>query len=341
MRRGVCLLLSLFLVFGSLGQNVSYAKEPLINQYFSTLEIGKAFNYRSLTIVPLYTTSIKDRTNYVTLDEAVREGYITITELGGGRVPQVKITNNSNHYILLVCGEILTGGKQDRLVGRDALIAPKSKNVILPVYCSERHRWVPKTEYFSSGESQAEPYLRGMLYGGKTQAKVWGRIDEYSYDLNISSPTAALQDVYRDPKLADEMNCYVEKLMNIPRLEEDAVGVVVALDGKIIGIDMFANPKLFASLWPKLLKSYVALAISHKDSGGTLAQEEVKELLNEIVEEKFSQKSGLDLGKELQANTSGMICSALVYRKGVIHLGAFPANGESNRTPGDRIPVLE
>lgn len=324
MKKIIVLAMGWWLLFGMVMVNFSYADTAEIDDYIRALEVGSPINYRNLTIVPVYASSVKDKTDYVTLDEAVSKGYITITELDGGRVPQVRISNNSDHYILLIAGEILSGCRQDRLVGRDALIGPKSKDVILPVYCSEQGRWTSKGNYFSSEKNQAEPILRRKIYAKESQSAVWGRISEYSQGLRVRSATGALQDVYRDEDVKKQVSNYTMKLENFPRLEEDAVGVVVGLGERVIGVDLFVNPDIFARLWPKLLKSYAALAISEEDQKGSLTQRQAKDILNEIYRIKFTRQPGLELGEDLQANTAGMLCSSLVYRGSVIHLAAFP-----------------
>jgi hypothetical protein len=79
-----------------------------------------------------------------------------------------------------------------------------------------------------------------------------------------------------------------------------------------------------------------------EDARGSLTQRQAKDTLNEIFRAKFYRQSGLDLGEELQANISGMVCSSLVYHGAVIHLGVFPAEGEIIRDYKDtRIRVIE
>src|SRR5438477_12356909 len=41
----------------------------------------------------------------------------------------------------------------------------------------------------------------------------------------------------------------------------NAVGVVVAVNGRIIWADMFASPELLSKYWPKLVRSYAAEAV--------------------------------------------------------------------------------
>lgn len=345
MKKISCCLMGLLLLFGQVSVNFSYADTPEIEEYINALELGNLFNYRNLTIVPVYSKRVRDKTDYVTLDAAVRKGYLTITELDGGRVPQVRLSNNSNHFILLIAGEILSGCRQDRLVGRDALIAPHGKDIILPVYCSEQGRWTSKSSNFGSEGYQATPALRSQIYKRDSQNEIWGGIARYSEKLSIRSNTQALQDVYRDKDIQGKMKSYVKRLEDFPRLEEDAVGIVVGLGDKVIGVDLFANPGVFYNLWPKLLKSYVALAITEEDQKGQLMQRKAKDMLNEIYREKFSRQSGLDLGEELQSNPSGMVCSALVYRQCLIHLAAFSTDGDFSQShildERSRISVIE
>lgn len=138
-------------------------------------------------------------------------------------------------------------------------------------------------------------------------------------------------DTPEDKDVKARMESYVKRLENFPRLEEDAVGIVVGLGDKVIGIDLFANPGVFSDIWPKLLKSYIALAISEEGQAGALTQRKAKDVLNEIYRARFLRQSGLDLGEELQANPSGMICSALVYRQALIHIATFPVEGDFSR----------
>ena len=44
--------------------------------------------------------------------------------------------------------------------------------------------------------------------------------------------------------------------------ERNAVGVVVAVNGRIIWADMFASTALLEKYWPKLIRSYAAEALT-------------------------------------------------------------------------------
>lgn len=305
------------------------------------IELGAPFNYRNLTIVPIYARKIKDRTDYVSLDEALRRGYIVITEIGGGRVPQVKVKNKSNRYVFLMAGEILTGCKQDRLVGSEILLGPKGKEIILPVYCSERGRWALTGREFESFGAAAAPDLRAMVQFEVGQWAIWDEIDRESKALRVRSGTGALADTFRNEKVKKEVDRYVERLIEIPKLDKDVVGVAVGVGEKIVSVDVFANPDLFFALWPKLLRSYALSAIQIEGKRAEITQGQVKKLLNNIYKARYERKDGLDLGEEITMSTSQITSFALVWRGGVVHLSLFPTKAIKGLEMPGRVPVID
>ena len=47
-----------------------------------------------------------------------------------------------------------------------------------------------------------------------------------------------------------------------------AVGVVVAVNGRVLWADVFASTELLSKYWPKLMRSYVAEAMTSRKFGG-------------------------------------------------------------------------
>ena len=48
--------------------------------------------------------------------------------------------------------------------------------------------------------------------------------------------------------------------------ERNAVGVVVAVNGRMIWADIFASTALLEKYWPKLIRSYAAEALTHRSA---------------------------------------------------------------------------
>lgn len=331
-------------------QKVMPVIESEVDELIRDLRLGEPVYYRNLTIIPIYLTRIKGVPNYLTLDEALRKRFVTITEVNGGQVPQVKVDNNSDRIIFFMSGEIITGGKQDRFVGEDLLLGPWRKGVILPVYCSERGRWTFTSDKFASDEIIAAPSLRQKILEKKEQGEIWDGVREESRKLGVSSSTEAFKDVYKAENVEKEMSSYIKKFELVPQLHRNTIGVAVGVHGRIVAIDIFSNPALFARLWPKLLKSYALNAFGPElkklwwDARG-----ETKAMLNKIYRAGENRWNGLDLGETIKITVDNITASALVFERNVVHLSVLAPEvviyrkGEINSPPipPDTIPVIE
>jgi ARG/rhodanese/phosphatase superfamily protein len=101
----------------------------------------------NLTIFPVVADTSHDTSQFLTLDEGLRSGDVVVTEAGnagplvrprpghpvwdvhprgGAQVNQLVLINNSKRPLLLLAGEIVTGGKQDRIIGKDRLVPAES-----------------------------------------------------------------------------------------------------------------------------------------------------------------------------------------------------------------------
>ena len=61
------------------------------------------------------------------------------------------LVNNSKRPLILLAGEIVTGGKQDRVIGKDRIIPAESDPIDLGVFCVEPGRWVGSSDRFGVG----------------------------------------------------------------------------------------------------------------------------------------------------------------------------------------------
>src|SRR5882762_11257341 len=135
----------------------------------------------NLTVFPVVASKSYDTVEFLTLDEGLRSGDVVVTEAGQARglirhrhgepvihpmrdaeVNRLVLVNNSKRPLLLLAGEIVTGGKQDRVIGKDRIVPPESDPVDLSVFCVEPGRWVATSEHFGTS---------GAMYGGVGAAK--------------------------------------------------------------------------------------------------------------------------------------------------------------------------
>ena len=324
----------------ALSQHVSDPIPALVR----VLEVGKPVSHGNLTIVPVYTRRTMDRTSYVTLEDALKAGTLEITEVDGGRVPQVKISNLSKNVLFLMAGEILTGGKQDRILAQDVLLAPGTRNLLVPVYCVEQGRWAVQSAVFGSKENLGTYGLRAKAAerAPAAQSQIWDEVQAQNRALEVTSGTSAYQAAFDKEENKAAIGEIEKKMKDGLRLDEDTVGVVIGLGDRVIGADIFANAHLFKKQWPKILKSS-ALSSLHEKVRGELSRETAAEFLKSFAGRDYARKPALDLGYELESGGGTAMVKALVYREAVIHLAGFPQGPERRKvveSPEQRMPVI-
>jgi hypothetical protein len=268
----------------------------------------------NLTIFPVVADRTHDTRNFLTLDEGVRTGEVVVSEAGslrplirghvdyirgdGAEVNRLVLVNNSDRPLILLAGEIVTGGKQDRVVGKDRIVPPKSDPIDLAVFCVEPERWVATKSQFGSFHSQmAQPSVRRSAMADKNQQKVWAEVHASAQSLAVgaSAPSAeamAQTSSYAGVMANDEVKRRVDAvavpleqsyvgLMGELR-ERNAVGVVVAVNGRMIWADIFASTSLLEKYWPKLIRSYAAESLTESKSAGQPDAKEAQAYLDDF-----------------------------------------------------------
>ena len=253
----------------------------------------------NLTIFPVVASTTYDTSRFLTLDEGLRSGEVVVTEAGsvrgmirrrpghpepvpyqqrGAEVNRLVLVNNSSRPLLLLAGEIVTGGKQDRVIGKDRIVPPESDPIDLSVFCVEPGRWTATSDKFGGLQSQmAQPAIRSKAMADKDQQKVWGGVRNSQAAMAAQLPAPAAAEVagvssYARVMSNDEVKKQVDSVAApmqrsyesvIRQLRaQNAVGVVVAVNGEIIWADLFASTSLLEKYWPKLVRSYAAEAVT-------------------------------------------------------------------------------
>ncbi len=296
-----------------------------VTRLIKSLELGRELEHGGLIIIPVHMDRIGDPTSYATLEDAFRNGWIRVSEVEGGRVPQVQISNLSKRAIFLMGGEILTGCRQDRILAQDILLAPGTKDLLAPVFCVEHGRWSPASGGFTTKQNLGTPALRAVALGkgAAAQSEIWDRIASENRKMVVASPTEAYQDAYEKDGNKAAILGIEKKMKDAPFLERDAVGVIIGIGGEIVSVDIFANPDLFAKEWPKILKSS-ALSSLGGPKGAGLGREQAAEFLRSFMDRRYRAQDGLDLGTEYVSNDLDVQVRALAFQGGVLHLAGFP-----------------
>ncbi|MCK4252596.1 hypothetical protein KAX97_14200 [candidate division WOR-3 bacterium] len=241
--------------------------------------------HKHLAIYPVFRKALIDVGDYITLDEAQTAEVIVIIEQTNASVPTVIIKNIGTKPIYIMAGEIIIGGKQDRMVSFDVLI-PKGKEVAVSVKCVEHGRWHGKSAKFKSGGAVGGKGVRSALQF-KDQHEVWDEVREVCKALDAQSSSGTYGAVLSSEEIEQKSKSFLDA-MEQGLKDDDMVSMIMALNGEVVCVDIFTNPKFFAKVKDKLVKAYVLDAIS---AGQTSRQIPGKEEILGFFEELKTAKS--------------------------------------------------
>ena len=325
--------------------------------------------YENITLFPVVSSGAADTSAFLTLDEGLASGEVVVTEQGSGgmirservtpavdsnrgaAVNQLVLINRSKRPLLLLAGEIVTGGKQDRVIGKDRIVPPESDPVDLSVFCVEPGRWVASSEHFGTsgatygdaaggsihgavvpGTIMAQPSVRAKAMGDKDQAEVWAEVRKQQQSMTVevaAAPTASAasaQEIQSTSSYArvmenkdvkekvDEIAAPIqqnyESLIRQLR-DRKAVGVVVAVNGRIIWADVFASTELLERYWPKLVRSYASEAVVSRAKGGEVSSAQAEAFLADTEGRRETIEIEPHVYRHTEANGDGFKAFAL------------------------------
>jgi uncharacterized lipoprotein YbaY len=234
-----------------------------------TLSVGSPVTQGNLTVFPVYSRQKRPMSSeYLTLDEALKKNVILVKELPNAEVSRVSVSNKAGQPIFLISGDIILGGQQDRVVARDTIVPKGAKDFVVEVFCVEQGRWAGGQHF--SAPDVASNSLRRETQRSKQQTKVW---EQVAAERKASLPPGLVtlsdtsyRDVAQNRAAEKDISARVQSLTHQLSKDKRAVGVVVAVNGKVTAADVFADRKLFEKQMPKVLKSYALDAMQQKEA---------------------------------------------------------------------------
>ena len=291
-----------------------YTYKNLRVNYLESNDIAKNFTYANLRLYPVYAndsfkTIFKNVGKYTPLQEAIQAKKIKITEKpSGGSVNDLTVQNISSDTIIVICGDVVKGGQQDRIVQEDIVLAPKSGKKNLKVFCVESGRWSrldanetgtrnaaiamdKKPAEFKGYYNKGSVSLRKVVEKEKDQARVWSKVEEINKKNNTQNETKTYTAITTSGGFSKKLDSYL-KFFNNKFNDPNIIGLVVVTGNKVIGCDLFATNGLFKGQLPSLLHSYATEAILN-GTQITASPQVVKNYMNQLLKDETSQKQTL------------------------------------------------
>jgi hypothetical protein len=303
----------------------------------SSWRVGEPITYETLTVFPVLSSREAYTADFETLDAALASGEAIVAEQGeymrrtrngvepnpaissGPQVNQLVLVNRGKRPLLLLAGEVVSGGKQDRIIGKDRIIPVGANPLPLDVFCVEHSRWTGAADTFAAAKTMVHPAVREQAAVDQDQSKVWAAVrgdavgtgaggaagarapSDISSNLEVTAPritsrqlstvvasaapTQGYRDIYQSSEIGPSVENFaleVERRFNRATSGlkgEHVVGVIVAFGGEVAWSDIFASSQLFDAYWSKLLRSYAVEALTRPAAREKVSFEDARDFL--------------------------------------------------------------
>ncbi len=290
-------------VLGLVSANPSPAPEPPKGD--GNWRLLNPITYENISVFPVVAGYTSDTSRFLTLEEGLATGEVIVSEQGAAglarsrdgvirpthstsaSVNQLVLINRSKRPLLLLAGELVSGGKQDRIIGKDRIIPVGAEPLPLDVFCVEHGRWSSGAD-FSAAKTIVHPSVREQAAVNQKQTDVWNAVragstakaapsapppqvsaEQLSAIVDGEARTESYDRIYnKSTRVGGSVDSFVAEVQRRFAKEtsglknERVVGVVVAYGGEVAWSDIFASEDLFYKYWTKLLRSYAVEALA-------------------------------------------------------------------------------
>jgi hypothetical protein len=283
-------------------------------------------NYENISIFPVVSSQSQDTSAFLTLEEGLATGEVIVREQGseimvrgrdgrpvyvpqyntGASVNQLVLINRSKRPLLLLAGELVSGGKQDRVIGKDRIVPIGAPPLPLNVFCVEHGRWTGVSQ-FSAARTIVHPSVRERAAVDQKQAEVWDAVrsgttlkapaaapaprmsmGDIQGAIDTNGRTEAYEKIYQSRAVGVSIDDFVDEIQRrfagatSGLKNERVVGVVVAYGGEVAWSDIFASGDLFDHYWNKLLRSYAVEALARPTYRAVASRGNANEFLRRL-----------------------------------------------------------
>jgi hypothetical protein len=305
--------------------------------------ISAPYTYKNLTIFLIHGKDSTSKKNIITLQEAMKLKIFKVYETS--EVNELMVENISTQYdVFIQSGDIVKGGKQDRVLAISIIIPAKSGRVSIEAFCVESGRWEKRkgedVQQFSSSEERiVSKDLKVAANGQRSQSEVWKNVAEAQKklsantgaDVTANASGTSLQLALENSKVAAISEEYVSKLSGLLRGKTDVIGYAFAINGEINSADIYVSNHLFNKLWPRMLKAAAVEAVAEGNRSTAKAPAPkptaIEGFLNEAEKGEVKQRTTSGKSKVITRESDGnAVYEARDKADAVIHRNYIKVN---------------
>ena len=209
--------------------------------------IGQPVTYENLTVFPILTSQDADTSEFATLDDALASGDALVTEQGNylrrtregvaqpavsgnAQVNQLVLVNRGKKPLLLLAGEVVSGGKQDRIIGKDRLVPVGAAPLPLDVFCVEHGRWTGGSDKFVAAKTMVHPSVREKAAIEQDQSRVWAAVSGQTPPIASMSETVVVNGAAGTGTSGGLGVGSAKPAAPAPQISENSVEMMIASD---------------------------------------------------------------------------------------------------------------
>ena len=243
--------------------------------------ISAPYSHKNLTIFLIHGKDETSKTNILTLQEAMQRQILRVYETSD--VNELSVENISKSFdVFIQSGDIVKGGKQDRVLAVSIIIPARSGRIKIEAFCVESGRWQKRgnedsNQFGSSNDRIVSKELKLAANGSRSQQEVWEKVSEAQKKLErtVGAPVvsaqsrSSLQLSLENGRVAANAEEYVAKLSNLIAGKSDVIGYAFAINGEINSADIYVSNALFKKLWTRMLKAAAVEAVAEYNGRST------------------------------------------------------------------------
>ena len=251
------------------------------NAQASGYQISAPVTHKNLSVFLIHGKNELNNENILTLQEAMEQKVLVVYETSD--VNELLVQNKSAKYeVFIQSGDIVKGGKQDRVLSIDIIIPARSGKISIEAFCVESGRWQQRKgenvgEFSTSNERIVSKDLKLAANKARSQSEVWKEVertqdklsDNVGAKVNSAASRTSLQLSLENREVQATTDEFVKKLAGIINGKSDVIGYAFVINGKINSADVYASNFLFKKLWLKLLKATAVEAVSELNEART------------------------------------------------------------------------
>ncbi|MCY3985774.1 MAG: hypothetical protein OXF23_01855 [Candidatus Dadabacteria bacterium] len=295
-----------------------------MNTKLDTASVGYPITRFGVSFFPVYLAENET-------PEISTEGLV-IDELDAETVPGLSVRNPTEKPVLLIEGEHLVGGNQNRAVNSTVLVPPLSE-LEVPVSCIEQGRWGQRREYIRNSsftprnvrsrvQETVNASMRREGSRQSDQGAVWREVDRMLDRLEVTSDTGAAADAEEAYRRNGSLFAAVDDLIKLGPLPKQN-GIVVTHGTRVKAIELFSSQDILAYYWKMLVRSYM---LESPDNPSPHSAERALWAIRRFGSMNQKCCPGIGMGTELRMIDQIMVGQALMLKEAVVHASMFTRN---------------